>query len=349
MQGLYQCRILGIKLGAGSLHPAVVSSRGPVGTQAAARSARRPCGVSSLTSWRGLLQPVAMRRSNGRSLGRWSNRLSPATCGRCRFSLQSWHGSRSLRRKSPSSSYPNTTVKFSKNMRSRSRGPRKNANRQTRAAKRAGLRGGPVTPELRAILQQNFGSFLLKAHGERLDDAYIPYLAHELAKVARREVKRLIVNLPPRHLKTFASSICLPAFVLGRDPSAKIMIVTYGENLAVEIADRIRRILRAPWYQATFKTRISRDHARVSDFATTAGGGVYAAPIGGQLTGYGADYIIIDDPLEIKDAENIARNRIRKRPLRPRHPQSTEPSEPRCHCDSRAPSARKRSLWPCDG
>ena len=164
-----------------------------------------------------------------------------------------------------------------------------------------------MTPELRAILQQNFGSFLLKAHGEQLDDAYIPYLAHELAKVARREVKRLIVNLPPRHLKTFASSICLPAFVLGRDPSAKIMIVTYGENLAVEIADRIRRILRAPWYQATFKTRISRDHARVSDFATTAGGGVYAAPIGGQLTGYGADYIIIDDPLEIKDAENIAR------------------------------------------
>jgi hypothetical protein len=115
------------------------------------------------------------------------------------------------------------------------------------------------------------------------------------------------VNLPPRHLKTFASSICLPAFILGRDPSAKIMIVTYGENLATEIADRVRGIMRAAWYRATFNTRISPDHARVSDFATTAGGGVYAAPIGGQLTGYGADFIIIDDPLEIKDAENVAR------------------------------------------
>jgi predicted phage terminase large subunit-like protein len=164
-----------------------------------------------------------------------------------------------------------------------------------------------MTVELRAALRQDFESFLLKAHGERLDDRYISYLAHELAKVARCEIKRLIVNLPPRHLKTFASSVCLPAFILGRDPSAKIMIVTYGENLAKEIADRVRGIMRAAWYRATFNTRISPDHARVSDFATTAGGGVYAAPIGGQLTGYGADFIIIDDPLEIKEAENIAR------------------------------------------
>jgi hypothetical protein len=164
-----------------------------------------------------------------------------------------------------------------------------------------------MTAGLRTALQRDFGSFLLKAHGERLDDCYISYLAHELAKVARRKIKRLIVNLPPRHLKTFASSICLPAFILGRDPSAKIMIVTYGENLATEIADRVRGIMRAAWYRATFNTRISPDHARVSDFATTAGGGVYAAPIGGQLTGYGADFIIIDDPLEIKDAENVAR------------------------------------------
>jgi predicted phage terminase large subunit-like protein len=162
-------------------------------------------------------------------------------------------------------------------------------------------------PELRTALKRNFEAFLLKAHGERLDDPYIPYLANELAKVARCEIKRLIVNLPPRHLKTFATSKCLPAFILGRDPNAKIMIITYGENLAVEIADGVRSILRTPWYQATFSTRISRDHARVSDFATTAGGSVYAAPIGGQLTGYGADYIIVDDPLEIRDAENTAR------------------------------------------
>jgi predicted phage terminase large subunit-like protein len=164
-----------------------------------------------------------------------------------------------------------------------------------------------MNANLRSTLRRDFESFLLKAHGETLNDAYISYLASELAKVANCETKRLIVNLPPRHLKTFASSICLPAFILGRNPCAKIMIVTYGENLAVEIAHSIRGILRSAWYRTTFGTRISPDHARVSDFATTAGGGVYAVSIGGQLTGYGADYIIIDDPLEIKDAENIAR------------------------------------------
>jgi hypothetical protein len=67
-----------------------------------------------------------------------------------------------------------------------------------------------MTADLRTALRTDFHSFLLKAHGESLDDAYIAYLAHELARVARRETKRLIVNLPPRHLKTFASSICLP-------------------------------------------------------------------------------------------------------------------------------------------
>jgi predicted phage terminase large subunit-like protein len=164
-----------------------------------------------------------------------------------------------------------------------------------------------MTADLRTVLRLDFHSFLLKAHGESLGDVYIAYLAQELARVARCETRRLIVNLPPRHLKTFASSICLSAFILGHDPGAKIMIVTYGENLAVEIADRVRGVLRAAWYQATFSTRISPGHARVSDFATTEGGGVYAVPIGGQLTGYGADYIIIDDPLEIKDADNVAR------------------------------------------
>jgi predicted phage terminase large subunit-like protein len=164
-----------------------------------------------------------------------------------------------------------------------------------------------MTPEFKAALRCDFESFVCKAHGQRLDDRYISYLAQALGRVARRETKRLIVNLPPRHLKTFASSICLSAFILGHDPSAKVMIVTYGENLAVEIAQRIRNILRAAWYRTTFNTKIATDHARVTDFATTAGGGVYAVSIGGQLTGYGADYVIIDDPLEIKDADNIAR------------------------------------------
>jgi hypothetical protein len=172
-----------------------------------------------------------------------------------------------------------------------------------------------MAADLRTALRTDFHSFLLKAHGESLDDAYIAYLAHELARVARRETKRLIVNLPPRHLKTFASSICLPAFLLGRDPSAKIMIIAYGENLAVEIAEGIRRILRASWYRASFSCRISPDHARVSDFATTAGGGVYAVPIGGQLTGLRCRFHHHRRPARNQGRGQHRSNRIRQRPL----------------------------------
>jgi phage terminase large subunit-like protein len=164
-----------------------------------------------------------------------------------------------------------------------------------------------MTPELKKALRRDFESFVRKAHGEALQDDYIEYLCYELGKVARGITRRLVVNLPPRHLKTFASSVCLSAFILGRDPSAKVLIITYGENLAVDIAHNIREILRTKWFRAAFATRLAADRNRTTDFATTEGGGVYAVPIYGQVTGYGADYIIIDDPLEIRDANNLAR------------------------------------------
>ena len=164
-----------------------------------------------------------------------------------------------------------------------------------------------MTPELKRALRTDFESFVRKAHGEPLEDPYIGYLCYELGKVPRGKNRRLIVSLPPRHLKTFTCSVCLPAYILGRQPAAKVLVITYGENLAADIAHGIRELLRTQWFKAAFSTRLAADRNRVTDFATTAGGGVYAAPIGGQLTGYGADYIVADDPLEMKDANNDVR------------------------------------------
>jgi hypothetical protein len=93
------------------------------------------------------------------------------------------------------------------------------------------------------------------------------------------------------------------------------MIIAYGENLAVEIAEGIRRILRASWYRASFSCRISPDHARVSDFATTAGGGVYAVPIGGQLTGLRCRFHHHRRPARNQGRGQHRSNRIRQRPL----------------------------------
>ena len=161
------------------------------------------------------------------------------------------------------------------------------------------------------VFRSDFEAFVQKAFGYQHDGQklgrhpYIDHLCYELAKVGGGETKRLVINLPPRHLKTFLAAICLTVWTLGHKPSAKIMIVTYSEALAKDIAYQIRNILRSNWYQKTFPTRLAEDRLSVFDFGTTKGGSVYAVSADGSITGRGADLIIFDDPLDIKDAGNL--------------------------------------------
>jgi hypothetical protein len=163
------------------------------------------------------------------------------------------------------------------------------------------------------LLRSNLLAFAMKAYKEMNaqsmpDDPYLQLLAARLAGVVTGDSKRLIVNLPPRHFKTWIGSVCLSAWILGRDPSAKILIVTYGQELADKIAHTIRGILRSEWFKELFKkTRLAKSRSKLVDFVTTAGGGVRSVSIEGGVTGYGADYIIIDDPTELKDCDNTKR------------------------------------------
>lgn len=118
----------------------------------------------------------------------------------------------------------------------------------------------------------------------------------------RGEIKRLIINVPPRSLKSLAASVALPAWWLGHYPSAHILSVTYGQDLSNNLALDSRTIMQSPWYQRTFRTRLSTQKAAVQDFRTTRGGSRFATSIGGTLTGRGADVIIIDDPLKPDEA-----------------------------------------------
>jgi predicted phage terminase large subunit-like protein len=167
--------------------------------------------------------------------------------------------------------------------------------------------------ELESLLRNNFPSFARKAHaalhaGAKLgDEPYIGYLCAELVKVAREDTKRLVINFPPGHAKTFLGSICLSAWTLAHRPSAKIIIVTCGEQLAKDIAYKVREILQESWFKDIFGTRVAKDRSTVLDFATTDGGALFATSFGGGITGRRADLIIVDDPLEIGDAANIDR------------------------------------------
>ena len=167
--------------------------------------------------------------------------------------------------------------------------------------------------DLNLLLRNDLLSFAKKAfwemNAQRMpEDRYLELLASRLAEVVTGDSKRLIVNLPPRHFKSWIGSVCLSAWILGRDPSAKILIVTYGQELADKIAHAIRGILRSEWYKEVFKnTKLAKSRSKLVDFVTTAGGGVRSVSIEGGVTGHGADYILIDDPTELKDCDNVKR------------------------------------------
>jgi predicted phage terminase large subunit-like protein len=165
--------------------------------------------------------------------------------------------------------------------------------------------------EMRQLLRSSFLAFSLKAYaaineGRRLEaHPYLQLLADRLQKVARHKTRRLAVSMPPRHGKSFLGSKCLPAFILAHEPAARIMVLSYGAELAEEIAYDIREIMRSDFYRDMTATRLAKDRAKVTDFATSAGGRVRAVSIEGGVTGKGGDFIIIDDPVEIKDHDKI--------------------------------------------
>ena len=164
-----------------------------------------------------------------------------------------------------------------------------------------------------AILHEDFLAFVARAFDEvepRVKLAvenYIRLLAHELTALAAGDTKRLILNLPPCHLKSLLTSVFLPAWMLGRDPRLRFIIVSHQMDLATLFSRLIRQIIASDWYAEVFRrTRLSPDHNTASEFITTVGGSVRATSINAGVTGHGADVIIVDDPLDANDATSEA-------------------------------------------
>jgi predicted phage terminase large subunit-like protein len=136
---------------------------------------------------------------------------------------------------------------------------------------------------------------------------YLKAICSALAKASSTPGARLVVTVPPRHLKSVAASVALPAFLLGLDPSRRIMVATYSQDLARLHASQCRQIMQSDWYRLLFPdTRLADDGARSLELKTTAGGGRKAVSVGGTVTGFGADVIIVDDCLKAEDARSQA-------------------------------------------
>lgn len=166
-----------------------------------------------------------------------------------------------------------------------------------------------------AAARSDFKTFLQLAFTEIypsknfVDSWHIDAIVHCLNQGFRGKMPRLIINLPPRHLKSFIASVAWPAFVLVQDPSAKIICVSYSDEMTRVLSRDFKRIMESQWYRENFP-HVKITKSTENEIVSSQGGGRYSTSVGGTLTGRGADFIIIDDPIKAADAySDAARNR----------------------------------------
>jgi predicted phage terminase large subunit-like protein len=166
------------------------------------------------------------------------------------------------------------------------------------------------------ILRRDFELFLrrclmtLNPGSPYLPNWHIAAIAYQLERVRRGEITRLIINLPPRHLKSLTVSVAFPAFLLGLEPWHRIFAISYGSELSSKHASDFRSIVESAWYRRAFPNmQIAR--SLEDEVSTTARGFRKSTSVYGTLTGLGGDIFIIDDPQKPVDAQSdIQRNRL---------------------------------------
>lgn len=178
-----------------------------------------------------------------------------------------------------------------------------------------------ITPsaQLRAVLRSDFMSFARKCFTELNPGVewkanwHLDAIAFQLTECLAGRQRRLVINIAPRHLKSFMVSVAFVAWSLGHNPSLKFICASYAQELAREHGRQCFKIVTSEWYRKLFQgTRIDDRRRSPESFGTTAGGYRYATSVGGALTGFGADIILVDDPMKPEDATSEAQARTVK-------------------------------------
>ncbi len=162
-----------------------------------------------------------------------------------------------------------------------------------------------LSNDLSAFIHRSF--LELNPHLPFEPNWHVDAMAAKLEQVRLGRCRRLIINIPPRHLKSHVASVCFPAWLLGHEPAKQILCVSYGQDLSDKLARDCRALITSPFYQSLFATRLSAERNTVGEFETTAGGYRLSTSVGGVITGRGANVIIVDDPMKADDALSDAR------------------------------------------
>ncbi|MDE2570627.1 MAG: hypothetical protein KGM93_17115 [Sphingomonadales bacterium] len=161
-----------------------------------------------------------------------------------------------------------------------------------------------------ALSRQRFAFFARGGMRSLLPDTpilwnwHLDLIASRLEDAMEGRTRRLIINIPPRYGKSLMSSVMLPAFVLGRRPSAEVVCASYAFELAERMANDTRRLMNSMFYREVFGPRLVSPVARLSDLRTYQGGCRFATSVEGTMTGRGGNLIIIDDPLKPNQADS---------------------------------------------
>jgi predicted phage terminase large subunit-like protein len=161
-----------------------------------------------------------------------------------------------------------------------------------------------VTPEIK----NDFLSFVKFVWPEFIQGSHHKKINKKFNDLAEGKIKRLIINMPPRHTKSEFASYLLPAWMIGKNPKLKIIQATHTADLAVDFGRKTKNLVDDSNYQQVFDTRLMEDSQAAGKWKTEQGGEYFAAGVGGAITGRGADLLIIDDPHKEQDIKKDSKS-----------------------------------------
>ncbi len=149
-------------------------------------------------------------------------------------------------------------------------------------------------------------SFVKHGWPQFIEGRHHKIYAEKLQAVAEGKLKRLIINMPPRHTKSEFASYLFPTWLMGRKPDLKIIQATHTAELAVGFGRKVKNLIESEEFKDVFpNVSLATDAKASGRWSTNGGGEYYAVGVGGALAGRGADLAIIDDPVSEQDALSV--------------------------------------------
>ena len=162
--------------------------------------------------------------------------------------------------------------------------------------------------EAKPYIKQDFLSFVQYVWPDFIQGSHHRIINKKFNDLAKGKIKRLIINMPPRHTKSEFASYLLPAWMIGKNPQLKIIQATHTADLAVDFGRKTKNLVDQENYKELFDTRLMEDSQAAGKWKTEQGGEYFAAGVGGAITGRGADLLIIDDPHKEQDIKKDSKS-----------------------------------------